>query len=281
MSKSTAALIALAATIRTAALRGADSHFVEQGRTAAALLNALRGANPWLIAAVAVLTEESLPGRGYDRQRGATARGLLGGELTWSGARVPGTNGRVKITRSLDRFWVLLDGAAALEGWWYHSTDTRTPAQRAAERAARRAKTTAAAAAYTAARLEVEQALRCLSPVQRGHWARFCSHYTGEKPAPVGGWEAYYGQAGGTVGKAGLPTVAAQGALRRASKAAGTSIEADIAAFEAVEARRKAEEARKITRLFRELADAVWTARCLAREAAALESVSRLRAVHA
>jgi hypothetical protein len=119
------------------------------------------------------------------------------------------------------RFWVLLDGASALEGWWYHSTHTRTPSARAAEKTARRAKTVAAAAAYTAARCTAEQMLRCLSPVQRGHWSRFCSHYTENKPAPVGGWDAYYGQEGGTVGKDGLPAVAAQGALRRASKAAG------------------------------------------------------------
>jgi hypothetical protein len=139
----------------------------------------------------------------------------------------------------------------------------------------------AAAVAYTAARLAAEKELRSLSPVQRGHWARFCSHYTENKPAPVGGWEAYYGQEGGTVGNPSLPTVAAQGALRRASKAAGSSLEADIAAFEAVEARRKADEGRKIAHMFRQLADAVWTSVCLQREAQALETVRSLKAAHA
>jgi hypothetical protein len=83
------------------------------------------------------------------------------------------------------------------------------------------------------------------------------------------------------VGKDGSPAVAAQGALRRASLAAGSTLEADIAAFEAAEIRRKAEEGRKIGRLFQQLADAAWASVCLAREAESLACVARMKAVHA
>jgi hypothetical protein len=286
MSKSVnSALIALAAATRFDALRGADAHFVEQGRTAAALLNALKGADPWVIAAIAVLTEESLPGRGFDGVRSAMAREIIGGELLWSSVQVKGANGRVKVTQSRDRFWVLLDGAAALEGWWHSSTTTRTPAFRKAEALARRLKTTTAAAAYTAARLEVEAVLTRLSPIERGNLAEWlCMPSSVAQPTTFGGWEAHWGQNGGTLTREGDWTgvpVAAGPALRRASLSAGSTLAADIAAFEAAESRRKAAEGRKVARMFRQLAEAAWTASCLEREAAALASVSRLKAVHA
>jgi hypothetical protein len=248
--------------------------------TAANLLAALRGVNPWIAACITILLRED---RDDDLVEQAT------GLLWWTDPR--DLNGRVMVLRTLrSEYLVFLDRTLAVQtGPVYchrrdknvHEVTVYTPAQRAVARDKRKASLKAAAVAYTAARLAAEKELRHLSPVQRGHWAKYCSHYTKARPAPVAGWEAYYGQQGGTVGRNGLPSVAAQGALRRAALAAGTSIEADIAAFEAVGARRKAEEGRKVRNLFRQIAEAVWTASCLEREAEALEGVRRLKAVHA
>jgi hypothetical protein len=282
MDKLSNAIIIAAAATRFDALQGADDHFIQQGRTAAALLEALRGADPWLVAAIAVLCEESHPGRGYDRQRGEAARGILE-EISWGCARIAGTSGRVKVARdgSFGAWWILLDGATALSGGWGWS-QAWTPVQRRKAKDERKATTKAAAAAYTAARLRVEGVLTGMTRRERGHLAEWlCLPWPVTQPTSFGGWEAEWGQEGGTFRKVGLPYVAALPALRRASKAVGSSMEADLAAFEMVENRRKAAEGRKIARLFRQLAEAAWTASCLQREAEALASVSRLRAIHA